>query len=75
MIEPDQDEAAFAKIMEAAERIADMAQSRPAEAATLLERAKYLRSLAEEIRRDWEKRFAEDAPVGEAADESALAAG
>jgi hypothetical protein len=58
MIENDLDETAFEKILEAAERIADMARTRPADAPSLLERARYLRSLAEDIRRDWERRFA-----------------
>jgi hypothetical protein len=60
MIENDLDEAAFEKILEAAERIADMARTRPADAASLLERARYLRGLAEDIRRDWERRFVTD---------------
>lgn len=58
MIERDEDEAAFEKILEAAERIADMARSRPEDAARLLERSGYLRGLAEEIRRDWQRRIA-----------------
>jgi hypothetical protein len=57
MTERDQDEAAFEKILEAADRIADMARTRPNDAAALLERSRYLRNLAEDIRRDWRRRF------------------
>jgi hypothetical protein len=58
MSEHDEDEATFEKILEAADRIQDMAQSRPADAPAMLERAQYLRELAEQIRRDRERRFA-----------------
>jgi hypothetical protein len=57
MVDEDQDAVAFEKIFEAAERITDMARSRPAEAQRLLERAQYLRDLAEQIRADWQRRF------------------
>jgi 3-methyladenine DNA glycosylase AlkD len=57
MVEEDQDAMAFEKISEAAERIADMARARPDQAERLLERARYLRDLADQIRRDSERRF------------------
>jgi inosine/xanthosine triphosphate pyrophosphatase family protein len=57
MVDEDQDAVAYEKIFEAAERIADMAQTRPAEAQRLLERAQYLRNLAEQIRQDWQRRY------------------
>jgi len=46
------------KILEAAQQIADMAKARPDEAAQMLERARYLVALAEQIKRDWLTRFA-----------------
>lgn len=58
MVDEEQDAFAYEKIFEAAERIADMARNRPEEASRLLERAKYLRDLAEQIRRDSLRRFA-----------------
>jgi hypothetical protein len=58
MVEEEQDAFAYEKIFEAAERIADMAQTRPDEADRLLERAQYLRDLAEQIRQDTQRRFA-----------------
>jgi hypothetical protein len=58
MVDEEQDAEASEKIFEAAERIADMAAARPWEAQRLLERAEYLRGLAEQIRRDRERRFA-----------------
>ena len=57
MVDEDQDAVAYEKIFEAAERIADMARTRPAEAQRLLERAQYLRELAEQIRQDWQRRY------------------
>jgi hypothetical protein len=58
MVEKEQGAMAFEKLSEAAERIADMARARPGEAERLLERARYLRSLADQIRQDIERRFA-----------------
>ena len=60
MVEVEQDALAFEKLSEAAERIADMARARPGEADRLLERARYLRGLADQIRQDIERRFAPD---------------
>jgi hypothetical protein len=58
MVEDEQDALAYEKIFEAAERIADMALNRPEDAPRLLERAQYLRALAEQIRQDSLRRFA-----------------
>jgi hypothetical protein len=58
MVDEEQDAFAYEKIFEAAERIADMARARPADAQRLLERAQYLRDLAEQIRQDTQRRFA-----------------
>lgn len=58
MVDEEQDASAYEKIFEAAERIADMARARPEEASRLLERAQYLRGLAEQIRQDSQRRFA-----------------
>ena len=58
MVDEEQDAFAYEKIFEAAERIADMARARPADAQNLLERAQYLRDLAEQIRQDSQRRYA-----------------
>ena len=58
MVDEEQDAFAYEKIFEAAERIADMARARPADAQKLLERAQYLRDLAEQIRQDSQRRYA-----------------
>ena len=60
MVEVEQDALAFEKLSEAAERIVDMARARPGEADRLLERARYLQSLADQIRQDIARRFAPD---------------
>jgi hypothetical protein len=57
LVAEEQDALAVEKIAEAAERIADMALARPGEAERLMERARYLRDLADQIRRDIERRF------------------
>jgi hypothetical protein len=46
------------KILEAAQQIEDMAKTRPEQAAEMLQRARYLVNLAEQIKRDWLNRFA-----------------
>jgi hypothetical protein len=46
------------KILEAAQQIARMAKTRPDQAAEMMERARYLVELAEQIKRDWLTRFA-----------------
>jgi hypothetical protein len=62
MSEDEQDQITSEKILEAAEQIKDMARNRPTEAAEMLERAKYLAELAEQIRRDWLQRCGDATP-------------
>jgi hypothetical protein len=54
------------KILEAAQQIARMAKTRPDQAAEMMERARYLVELAEQIKRDWLIRFATLPPVADA---------
>ena len=56
MIEADRDVGASEKILEAVDRIRDMARDRPEEAALMLERAEYLAELAQQIKNDWAQR-------------------
>jgi len=57
MSEADQGFGASEKILEAVDRIRDMASTRPEEAAALLERAQYLAELAQQIKDDWAQRW------------------
>jgi hypothetical protein len=50
------------KILEAAQQIEKMAKTRPEQAAEMLQRARYLVDLAEQIKRDWLNRFASVPP-------------
>ena len=50
------------KILEAAQQIEKMAKTRPEQAAEMLQRARYLVELAEQIKRDWLNRFANVPP-------------
>jgi hypothetical protein len=52
MIEDEQDEATFTKILGAAEEIKDMARIRPSQAPEMLEQARHLMELAEQIKND-----------------------
>jgi len=56
MIGDDHDEVTFAKMLEAAAAIKEMARTRPAEAPAMLEQARHLIELAEQIRSDWLRR-------------------
>jgi len=56
MIGDDHDEVTFEKMLEAAAAIKEMAQTRPAEAPAMLEQARHLIELAEQIRSDWLRR-------------------
>jgi hypothetical protein len=62
MIEDEQDEATFEKILEAAEEIKDMARIRPAEAPEMLEKARHLIELAGQIKSDLLRRKGADLP-------------
>jgi hypothetical protein len=62
MIEDEQDEATFEKILEAAEEIKDMARVRPAEAPEMLEKARHLIELAGQIKSDLLRRKEADIP-------------
>jgi hypothetical protein len=62
MIEDEQDEATFEKILEAAEDIKDMARVRPAEAPEMLEKARHLMELAGQIKSDLLRRKEADLP-------------
>jgi hypothetical protein len=62
MIEDEQDEATFEKILEAAEEIKDMARIRPAEAPEMLEKARHLIELAGQIKSDLLRRKEADLP-------------
>lgn len=53
MGETDTDITASEKLLEAVDRIRDMARERPEEAAAMLERAQYLAELAQQIKNDW----------------------
>lgn len=66
MGDTDHDVAASEKLLEAVDRIRDMARERPAEAAAMLERAEYLAELARQIRNDWALRC-RPAPASKAA--------
>jgi hypothetical protein len=61
MSEDDQDVVSAEKLLAAAEEIKRMASTRPLEAPAMLERARYLVMLAEQIREDWLHRFGADA--------------
>lgn len=52
----EQDKVSYEKILEAANEIRFMAESRPAEASALLAQAHRLTDLAEQIRSDWLRR-------------------
>jgi hypothetical protein len=52
----EHDEVSYEKILEAAREIRFMAESRPAEASTLLAQARRLMDLAEQIRSDCQRR-------------------
>jgi hypothetical protein len=56
MTDNEQDEATFEKILGAAEEIKDMARIRPADAPAMLEQARHLIELAEQIKSDWQRR-------------------
>lgn len=62
MIEDEQDEATFEKILEAAEEIKDMARIRPAEAPEMLEKARHLIELAGQIKSDLLRRKEAEIP-------------
>jgi hypothetical protein len=62
MIEDEQDEATFEKILEAAEEIKDMARIRPEEAPEMLEKARHLIELAGQIKSDLLRRKEADIP-------------
>jgi hypothetical protein len=57
----DQDVVSAEMLLTAAAEIKRMASTRPLEAPAMLERARYLVMLAEQIRRDWGQRFGVDA--------------
>ncbi len=63
MIDDGQDEAAAEKILGAAEEIKDMARVRPADAPAMLEQARHLIELAEQIRSDWLRRQSTEAAL------------
>jgi hypothetical protein len=56
MLADEYDEAAYAKILAAAEEIRAMARLRPAQAGAMFEQARHLFELAEQIRTDWQRR-------------------
>src|SRR3984957_19575715 len=62
MIEDEQDEATFEKILEAAVDIKDMARIRPEEAPEMLEKARHLIELAGQIKSDLLRRKEADVP-------------
>lgn len=55
MIADEYDEAAYAKILAAAEEIRAMAHHRPTQATAMFEQARHLFELAEQIRTDWQR--------------------
>ena len=61
MSDDDQDVVSADKLLAAAEEIKRMASTRPQDAPAMLERARYLVMLAEQIRRDCLQRFGADA--------------
>jgi hypothetical protein len=63
MVDDSQDVVSAEKLLAAAEEIERMASARPHEAPAMLERARYLVALAEEIRRDWLHRFGTEPPA------------
>jgi hypothetical protein len=64
MSDDEQDETTFGKILEAAQEIEDMARVRPAEAPAMLEQARHLVELAEQMRRDWLRRRGVELSLG-----------
>jgi hypothetical protein len=66
MIEDEQDEATFTKILGAAEEIKDMARVRPSEAPEMLEQARHLMELAEQIKSDLLRRRGTERPLSSA---------
>ena len=66
MIDDEQDEATFEKILGAAEEIKDMARVRPADAPAMLEQARHLIELAEQIKSDWLRRQSTEGKLAEA---------
>ena len=62
MIDDEQDEAIYEKILAAAEQIKEMARNRPAEAPAMIEQARHLTELAEQIRSDWLRRLSSVPP-------------
>jgi hypothetical protein len=63
MIEDEQDEATFAKILDAAEEIKDMARVRPSQAPEMLAQARHLMELAEQIKSDLLRRRGLEGPL------------
>ena len=64
MIDDEQDEATFEKILGAAEEIKDMARVRPEDAPAMLEQARHLVELAEQIKSDWLRRQSTEGVFG-----------
>jgi len=71
MTDNEQDEATFEKILGAAEEIKDMARIRPEDAPAMLEQARHLIELAEQIKSDWLRRQSTEATLDVADAEAA----
>lgn len=63
MIDDEQDEVTFEKILEAAKEIKDMARVRPAEAPAMLEQARHLVEIAQQIKSDLLRRQTLELPL------------
>jgi hypothetical protein len=63
MTEDELDEVTLQKILGAAEEIKGMAKIRPADAPAMLEQARHLTELAEQIRSDWLRRRNSEEPL------------